>query len=158
MHRLGWTRGRLCSASGRRGLSTVVPHPRPNPDTQGFWDGCNRHELRLQRCDGCEAFRFYPSPLCPSCGAADHQWRRVEGTGEVYSYVVVRRAMSGAFAHEVPYVVALVELDETGGIRLPARVADCRVEDVSIGMAVEVRFDAVGDDITLPVFAPISQD
>ncbi len=136
----------------------MTPRPLPNPDTQPFWDGCDRHELRFQRCDACETFRFYPGPLCPSCGAADHQWQRVKGTGEIYSYVVVRRAMSSGFAAEVPYVVALVELDETGGIRIPARVVDCPVADVFIEMAVEVGFEAVSDEITLPVFTPITQD
>jgi len=132
--------------------------PRPNPDTQPFWDACSRHELRLQLCDGCGAFRFYPGPLCPSCGSADHHWQPLSGRGEVYSYVIVRRAMSPAFADDVPYAVALIELDGTGGIRLPARLVECAVEDVSIGMAVDVRFDVASDEITLPVFTPIVED
>lgn len=137
-------------------MSTVLrPVPCPDPDTRPFWDACRRHELRVQQCGGCEAFRFYPGPLCPSCGSSESRWQRVSGRGEVYSYVIVHRATHPAFAGDVPYAVALIELEGTGGIRLPARVVDCAPEEVRIGMVVDVCFETASEEITLPVFRPV---
>ncbi|MFQ5416840.1 MAG: Zn-ribbon domain-containing OB-fold protein [Myxococcota bacterium] len=131
------------------------PLPCPDPDTRPFWDACRRHQLCLQRCSACEAFRFYPGPLCPSCGSPESRWQRISGRGEVYSYVVVHRAAHPAFGGDVPYAVALVELEGTGGIRLPARVVECPPEAVRVGIAVEVCFEDASEQITLPVFRPV---
>lgn len=135
--------------------ATARPLPRPDADTRPFWDACRRHELRVQQCRACESFRFYPGPICPSCGSTANLWQRVSGRGEVYSYVVVRRAAHPAFAGDVPYVVALVELEGTGGIRLPARIVDCPLDQVAIGMALDVGFETATNEITLPVFRPV---
>jgi len=155
---MGRARGGIGVASGRGGLTAVTspPPPSTNPDTQPFWDACARHELRLQRCDACSTFRFYPGPMCPSCGSFEHEWVQVTGRGEVYSYVIVRRAASSAFNGEVPYATALVELEGAGGIRLPARIVDCPVDDVAIEMAVEVVFETASEGFTVPVFRPVA--
>ncbi len=131
------------------------PLPCPDPDTRPFWEACRRRELSLQRCVSCEAFRFYPEPVCPACGSPESRWQRISGRGEVYSYVVVHRASHPAYADDVPYAVALVELEGTGGIRLPARVVECPPERVGVGMAVEVCFEDASDEITLAVFRPV---
>ncbi|MFQ5700085.1 MAG: Zn-ribbon domain-containing OB-fold protein [Myxococcota bacterium] len=133
---------------------TPRPLPGPDPDTAPYWEACRSHELRVQRCGACEAFRFYPGPVCPACASSESRWECVTGRGEVYSYVVVHRAMHPAFAGDVPYAVALVELEGTGGIRLPSRLVDCPPEEVRIGMAVEVCFENASDAVTLPVFRP----
>lgn len=128
------------------------PLPSTDPDTRSFWEACRRHELRLQQCRDCQAFRFYPGPVCPSCGSSENDWQRVSGRGEVYSFVIVRRAVHPAFAGDVPFAVGLIELEGTGGIRLPARVVDCPPEKVQIRMAVLVNFEALNDEVTLPAF------
>ena len=78
----------------------------------------------------------------------------MSGRGEVYSYVVVHRATHPAFEREVPYVVVLVELRGTGGIRIPSRLVGCAPEEVWISMPVEIEFEDVAPDIALPVFRP----
>ncbi len=128
--------------------------PAVTPDTAPYWEAARRRELRLQRCAGCRVFRFHPGPVCPRCGSDEAGWEQVSGRGEVYSYVVVHRATHPVFEPDVPYVVALVELDETGGIRLPSRLVGVAPAGVSIGMAVEVDFAEVTADCAVPVFRP----
>ncbi len=128
--------------------------PAVTPDTAPYWEAASRHQLRLQCCAGCSAFRFPPGPWCPRCGSRESEWTAVSGRGEVYSYVVVHRATHPAFAPEVPYAVVLVELDGTGGIRIPSRLVGCTPEEVRIGMPVEIEFEDVAPDVTLPLFRP----
>ncbi len=130
------------------------PRPLPIPDfeTQAYWDGAARGELVVQRCAACGTHRHYPRALCPTCHAAEHQWVRVSGRGSVYSFSIVRRAPSPAFATLVPYVVALIALDE--GPHLLSHIVGIDPNAVRIGMPVMVAFEAVGDGVMLPVFAP----
>jgi uncharacterized OB-fold protein len=70
----------------------------------------------------------------------------------VWSHSTVRLSFWGkAFDDSLPYVVAIVELEE--GVRLLSNVVGCPPERVAIGMEVEVRFDAVTPEVTLPRFA-----
>ncbi len=128
--------------------------PRPTPDTAPFWEAARRRELGLQRCAACRTFRFYPGPVCPRCGSAESRWEPVTGRGTIHSYVVVHRATHPVFAAEVPYVVVLVELDGTGGIRIPSRLVGVPPGEVRIGMTVAVDFEDVTPDATVPVFRP----
>jgi len=134
-------------------MSGFLP-PAITADTAPYWEAARRHELRLQRCGGCRAFRFYPGPVCPRCGEEAAEWERVSGGGEVYSYVIVHRATHPVFAADVPYVVALVEISGTGGIRIPSRLVGVTPGEVRIGMAVDVDFEDVTPDCTVPVFRP----
>ena len=131
------------------------PRPAPIPDfeTQPYWDAAARSELMLQRCVACGTHRHYPRALCPSCHADTHDWVRVSGQGRVYSFSIVRRAPSPAFAALVPYVVALIALDE--GPHLLSHVVGVAPESVRIDMPVTVAFEEIGDGVKLPVFRPI---
>ena len=84
------------------------PLPIPDVDTEAFWEGCHAHELRAQRCTSCRRFRWPPGPLCPHCRSWEFEWARLDGAGEVYSYVVVHHSVVPVFAAEMPYVVAQV--------------------------------------------------
>ena len=130
--------------------ATTVPPPFPaiDADTQPFWDGTRRCELLIQRCTACAMFQFYPRLRCIHCGEAV-EWTRASGEGRVYSYTVVHRAAHEAFASQVPYVVALIDLAE--GPRMMSRVR-VSPDEVRIGLAVRVAFDRVSDEATLPVF------
>jgi uncharacterized OB-fold protein len=132
--------------------------PRPLPiideDNNEFWESCRRHAMLLQRCGRCSAMRYYPAPICSSCGSLDFSWERVSGNGVVYTYSVVRRPPSPAFADEVPYVYAIVELEE--GPMMPTNIVGVPVDDVAIGMAVKLTYRDMNDEITLPVFSPTS--
>lgn len=128
------------------------PLPTPTPITQPFWDAARQHKLSIQRCRSCERYVFYPRPFCPHCGAGDLDWTEVSGRGTVYSFTVARRATARAFAPDVPYVIAIVELDE--GPRMATNIVGCELDDVRIGMPVQATFEDVTDEITLVKFRP----
>lgn len=128
------------------------PLPIPNEDTKEFWEGCKRHELLIQRCPECHIYRFYPSSLCPKCMSAQAEWARVSGRGHIYSYAIGRHVRSPAWADAVPYILGIIELEE--GVRMMSNVVECKPEEAWIGMPVEVVFEDVTPEITLPKFRP----
>lgn len=129
------------------------PLPHRMPLSEGFWEGTRAHELRLQRCDDCAAFRFPPQVLCRACLSPRSTWTATSGRGTVASYVVQHRPATPAFADDVPYVVAVVELAE--GPRLLSNVIDIDPADVHVGLPVEVTFVDATDDVTLYPFRPV---
>lgn len=126
--------------------------PQPTPETQHFWDGTQRGELCLQRCDACDAAYFPPRPFCPRCGTREVEVIRASGRGRLYSYVISHRPAPG---FEPPYSIAVVELEE--GPRMMTNIVDCpqTPDALELDMAVEVLFREVSEDITLPLFAPV---
>ena len=88
------------------------PVPSPTPESKHYWQAAREHRLELPRCNACGKMWFPPSQSCPHCLAADFTWTRVSGLGKVFSFVIYHRVYHPAFAGDVPYVVALVELDE----------------------------------------------
>lgn len=128
----------------------------PLPDVRGsarpYWSAALQGELQLPFCNACGAAIFYPRDFCPSCAGRSVTWRRCSGRGTVYSYSVVHVHPDPAFKQRVPYVVALVTLEE--GARLMTEIVACPPETVHVGMAVVVDFRRVSDEIALPVFRP----
>ncbi len=98
----------------------VRPAPAPDADTQFYWDGLRQHRLLIQECSTCRRRRFPPMPTCPYCGGVGAEVREHSGRGTLYSWVVVHRAFQPAFAAEVPYTLAAVDLE--GGGRMVARL------------------------------------
>lgn len=127
-----------------------IPLPLPDDDTLPFWEACRRGELAMQRCSRCGRFRFTPRRMCPDCQSTDCQWVSVSGRGRVYSRVVCHPPLLPAFAERAPYAVVLVELAEDPGLRLVGNVLDCAPEEVEIGMPVQVCFQEISPEITLP--------
>lgn len=132
-------------------MSTNRPTPVPTPETAPFWAASVEGRLSIQCCRSCGTHIFYPRLVCPSCMSEDLDWITCSGRGAVYSFTVVKRAPP-AFADMVPYVVALVELEE--GPRMMSWVRTADIDGVHIGMPVMVAFDAVSEDVALPVFVP----
>lgn len=128
------------------------PIAAPNSETRPFWEGCKRHELLLQACDACGHRQFYPRMLCTRCRSTSLSWKPARGTGVVHSFTIIRRAPSPAFKPDLPYVLALVELEE--GVRMMTNVVGCEPEQVRIDLPVQVLFDDVTEDFTLPKFTP----
>ena len=126
----------------------------PDLHTAEFWEACRRRELRLQRCCDCGRFRHPPIPGCPDCGSPRSEWPLVGERGTVFSYTVVHHAAIPSLAAQLPYVVAVVGIDGTGGARVITNLIDVPPDAVSIGMAVEVVWDEVQDDFVLPRFRP----
>jgi uncharacterized OB-fold protein len=136
----------------------IDPHPLPlrTLDAAPFWAGCRDRELLVQRCADCATFQFYPRAVCASCGSDRVQFLPVSGRGAVFAFTVCHRPLAPRFTGRTPYVVALVDLDE--GPRMMTNIVGCPDTDVHIGMAVQVRFEQLNDDVSLPVFAPIGRD
>jgi uncharacterized OB-fold protein len=119
--------------------------------TREYWEGTALGELRLRTCRSCEAkFRFNHA-WCPECGAVDLGFQKTGGTGTVTNYTVIHVAPYEAYATEVPYALALVELDE--GVRMMTNIVECDPFAVCIGMRVQVTFEERGG-INLPQFRP----
>jgi len=118
-------------------------------DSRPYWEGLAQGELRIQRCNACSKAVFYPRALCPHCYADQLSWIVASGKGTIYSYTVAHQAF-GPFAADVPFVVALIELEE--GVRMMSRLLDAPRERVTIGAAVRVTFEKVEEDLTLPYF------
>ena len=125
--------------------------PEPTPETQHYWDGTRQGELRLQRCDACAKIYFPPRPFCPECGSRQVRVIKASGKGRLYSYVIHHRPVPG---FTPPYAIAVVELDE--GPRLMTNIVDCpqTPEALQLDMALEVAFEKLDDEITLPLFRP----
>jgi uncharacterized OB-fold protein len=124
--------------------------PVPTPESAPYWQGCRESKLLLQRCAACGRQQFYPRAICAACSSPDLAWAAASGRGRVKSYTVIRRAVSAAYEPDVPYVVALIELAE--GPTLMSNIVGAPPEQVRIGAAVRVRFDAWSDELRLPVF------
>jgi uncharacterized OB-fold protein len=130
------------------------PLPRIDEESKGFWEACQRHELYIQRCRACGVLRYYPRALCPSCLSNEIEWVLSSGQGTVYTYTVTYQNQSAGFRDELPYVLAYVELDE--GVRLLTNIVGCAPDAMKIGMAVEIAFDDVTAEVTLPKFKPVT--
>ena len=128
------------------------PLPRPTEDSAPYWEAAQRGELRMQRCSNCGHTRFPPSLLCARCLSDRHEWVRLSGRGTVFSWIIVHQSQHPAFNADSPYNVTIVELEE--GPRLHTTLVDCANDEIRIGMPVEVVFDRVAEDVTLPRFRP----
>ena len=129
------------------------PIPVPTRETQPYWDGCKQHELRIQQCTACGHSQFYPRLYCTACMSERVEWVTASGHGTVLSFTIVYRPVTQAFAADVPYVVALITLDE--GPQLMSNVVGCAPETVHIGMPVEVTFEDWTEEISVPKFKPL---
>jgi len=127
------------------------PVPLLDSATRPFWEATKRAELLVQECLECGHRQFYPRSICTVCGAVPG-WMTSEGKGVVHTFTVVRQTGAYPFNQWTPYAIAVVELDE--GPRMMGGVIGCAVEDVRIGMRVEVEFVSVNDEAALPFWRP----
>ena len=131
-------------------MSMPVEKPRPiaTAETQPFWDGCARGELRVQKCGSCGRIQFPPRNFCVHCRASTLGWERCSGRGTVHSVTVVRRPALAAFKADAPYAIALVDLVE--GVRMMMNIQGCAPEAVAIGELVEIVFEDRGEGVVVP--------
>jgi hypothetical protein len=127
-------------------------------ETRGYWEGTLAEELRVQTCNACGNRQMPWGPCCTRCLSQDLAFLTASGRGTVYSFTVVRQAIHPDFSAEVPYVIADIELEE--GPIMTSNVTDCTLEEVYIGMPVELWFDKELEDafhtkLRLPKFRPI---
>jgi uncharacterized OB-fold protein len=126
------------------------PQPAPTALSRPFWQAAREKRLVLQRCADCGAYRWTPQILCVRCHSESYAWTQVSGRGFVYSFTVVHRAPTAAFA--TPYVIAVVTLEE--GPLMLTNIVGCEPDDVHIDMQVEVVFEPVSDDVNVYRFRP----
>ncbi len=137
-------------------MSYAKPLPVVDVETKPFWDACKQGKLMLQRCTQCGHYRFPPTYFCSKCRSAECEWVESKGHGRVFSWIVVRHPVPrDVYATDVPYVVALVELDE--GVRIPSNIVGIVPEKVTAGMPVRVIFRQATPEITLPLFELASE-
>jgi uncharacterized OB-fold protein len=127
--------------------------PHPTPEDREFWAGAHRGELRVQRCGACGLHQHYARLLCSHCGSLDVDWVTASGRGTVHSFTVVRQNGVPPFDERVPFVVALVELEEAGA-RVLAAMPECPPDDAQIGMPVEAAFRPASDEFGFVDFRP----
>jgi uncharacterized OB-fold protein len=133
-------------AAPRFDLPTVEDETRP------FWDAAAEGTLLIQRCGACDEWQYYPRPFCKRCWSEDVAWVEASGKGTVYTFSIVRRNDMPPFPDRVPYVPAIIELEE--GPRMMSEVVGLEPEQVQIGQAVVVDFAAMDDELKRPVFRP----
>jgi len=126
-----------------------IPQTTPDGDSQLYWEGIARGELRIQRCATCTRYVFYPRAICPHCFSDRLSWVAASGRGTIYSYTVAHQAF-GSFAKEVPFVIAIIELEE--GVRMMTRIIGTSRERITIGAPVRVSFESIAEGPTLPYF------
>lgn len=128
------------------------PLPTPTPTSAPFWEGLKEGVIKLQKCNDCGAWVFYPRSRCSNCLSDSLKWREVSGNGTLYTFTIARQPTSPHFATEVPQRLAVVELEE--GVRLTTTLVNVREADIKIGMRLKPYFDTVADDVTLLRYQP----
>ena len=135
-------------------MSTATGYNKPVPSTDGmtreFYSFCRSGELRFQKCSGCAKWRHVPRLMCAQCGSWEWEWARSSGKGKLFTWTVVERPMHPGFVDDIPYAPAMIELDE--GVRMISWVIDCPPDQLVRGMPVEVVFQQINEELTLPRF------
>lgn len=127
--------------------------PRITDRNQHYWTGGRDGELRFQRCNQCKYFLHPPAVICPKCLSKDIGIEAVSGRAEVVAYSINYQPwMPGP---ELPFVLAIVCCEEQDDLRLTTNVVNCSVDDVAVGMPVQVLFEAHPDqEVWIPLFEP----
>lgn len=133
-------------------ISKILPSP--TPETAAYWQGCAEHKLLIQHCTDCDHFQFYPRSLCTQCMSRELDWIPASGRATIVSYTVMHRSVSKAYGNEGPQILVLVCLAE--GPQMMSHLVECGEDQISIGMPVEVTFQDWTDEVSIPVFRPIS--
>ncbi len=129
-----------------------MPAPLSNTTMLPWWQAAAEHRLVVQQCGACGHTRFPPAPICPECRSDDAAWKELPGGGEVFTYTIVHRPI--AAEQELPYLIAVVALDDSGGLRMISNLVAVAPQNVTIGMRVEVVWEDMSDDLAIPRFRP----
>jgi uncharacterized OB-fold protein len=130
------------------------PLPRPTALTRHFWEGAAEHRLVMLRCQACGFWLHPPRPICRRCRSWDLGPEDVSGRGSLYTYTVTETPFHPYWADKVPYVVAVVTLEEQPDLRVITNVVDCPEDELRVGLPLVVTFVDAAPGLTLPVFRP----
>ena len=128
------------------------PIPIPDEASQPFFDAAREHRLAVQHCTNCDTYRWPVWDHCFHCWSTDWEWKDVSGRGTVYTWALMHQLYQEGFKDDLPYVLAVVELDE--GPRVRTNVVDVDHGQMAVGMRVEVTFRDINAEVSLPVFRP----
>ena len=120
--------------------------------TRPFWDAAKDGRLAIQRCAACRYYNHPPKAACDNCLSTDLAFEDVSGLGAVWSWTVMHRKSVAGFEDAVPYLTALVELDEQPMLLLVTNLPGAAPGDFAIGDPVHVTFEDLGDNLFLPQF------
>ncbi|MBW2419268.1 MAG: Zn-ribbon domain-containing OB-fold protein [Deltaproteobacteria bacterium] len=129
-----------------------MPPPLVDSTTLPWWQAAAEHRLVVQRCTDCDHARFPPAPVCPECRSGNSDWKELSGRGEVYTYTVVHRPI--AAGQKLPYVVAVIALEDSGGLRIISNIVEVEPDALEIGMPVAVVWEDMSADLAVPRFRP----
>ncbi len=131
------------------------PIPTPQGESDHYWQKAKEGELWLRKCNACGEAYFYPRDISPCCFSRDTTWIKASGKATLYTYGIVQRAPHPGFVEDVPFVTAIVELEE--GPTMPTNIVidDPTPENLQVGMALEAVFEDITDTIALPKFKPV---
>ncbi len=129
-----------------------MPPPLADTTTLPFWEAAAEHRLVVQRCSACGHTRLPPAPICPECRSGESDWHEVSGRGEVYTFTTVHRPI--AADQKLPFVIAVVALEDSGGLRIISNLVDVEPEAIEIGLPVEVVWEDMSDEMAVPRFRP----
>ncbi len=124
----------------------------PRGEEKVFYERLREHELVFHRCAECASAIFPLRTVCTSCGSESLELEQAAGTGVIYSFTTQYRAAHPHFSEQVPYSIALVDLDE--GIRVFASVRGIAIETLAVGLPVSLEFDDVDSELTLLRVSP----
>ncbi|MEN8181777.1 MAG: Zn-ribbon domain-containing OB-fold protein [Myxococcota bacterium] len=132
------------------------PEPPSSPVSAPFWEATRERRLVLQWCGSCNATIHYPREACPHCFGSELGWRESAGRGVVHATTVMHQPAHPAFADRVPYVVALVELEE--GVRMLTNIVGCDPAQARVGRPVRVAWEDLSDGRALPMFELVDEE
>jgi uncharacterized OB-fold protein len=127
--------------------------PTPDDTTRPFWEAAREGRFLIKRCRDCGRAHYYPRPFCPHCWSGAVAWEDASGSASLYTWSVVQQNDLPPWPERVPYVAAVVDLDE--GPRVMTNVVECEFERLTIAMALQVTFRQASDEVTVPVFRPV---
>ncbi len=131
------------------------PLPVYTPVSLKYWQTLKRHELTIQKCKKCNKNIFYPREFCPDCLSEDLRWLKVSGIGKLQSYTVVHSTAYPEFRNDLPIILGFIKLEE--GVQMMADIVMCKPENLRVDMEVEIVFDDITEEHTLPRFRPCSK-
>lgn len=128
--------------------------PTPTADTAFFWEAAKNKQLKFQKCTDCGYVRWPSSIACPKCHSLNFEYIISKGVGKIYSFVVYKVAFHETFKNKLPYIVAVVELDE--GPHIVSNIINCDPSHLRCEMPVKVVWEEI-EGFNVPKFELIKQ-
>lgn len=148
------------AVAGSKVDTTMAPYnviPVADEWSKPFWDGARERKLIIQRCQSCGYYQHPPAFICMNCKDRDAPLapEQVSGRGTVYAWFIFHDSSVGGFQERIPYLVAAVELEEQPRLLLASNILNCPYDEVELDMPVEVVWEKVDDETTIPQFQPV---